>query len=129
MAFFDGIFAGENGVGSILLNMMGVSATFVHKGDAEYDPRTDTLVENTVTKYVKVSPLLKYSVYEMGTLGLTQEDSKVIGKGDDFDEIVNKQDYLVINGIRFVIIDHKKTLSGDKTAVVTMQVRRSSYHG
>lgn len=124
MAFFDSIFAGENGVGSLLLNMMGVSATFVHKGNIEYDPRTDTIAENTVTKNVKVSPLLKYSVYEMGTLGLTQEDSKVIGNGDDFDDIVNKQDYLVINGIRFVIIDNKKTFSGDKTAVVTMQVRK-----
>lgn len=124
MALFDSIFSGKNGVGATLINLMGVPAVFIHKTVGEYDPRTDTISETSVEKSVKVSPLLKYSVYEMSNLGLTLEDSKVIGNGVDFPEIINKQDMLRINGSMYVIIDHKITYSGDLKAIVTMQVRK-----
>lgn len=121
---FDSIFAGSNGVGATLINLMGISAIYTHRGVGEYDPRTDTMKENETKSSVKVSPLLKYSVYEMDKLGLTLEDSKVIGKGNDFPDITNKQDSLEINGETFVIVDHKVVYSGESVAIVTMQVRK-----
>jgi hypothetical protein len=121
---FDTIFSGSSGVGATLINLFGVNATFIHKESSEYNPRTDTYTEKKVEKSVKVSPLLKYSVYEMNTLGLTLEDSKVIGNGFDFPDVLNKEDMLRINGSNFVIIDHKVVYSGDNKAIITMQVRK-----
>lgn len=122
MAMFDNIFAGDSGVASMLLNTMGISAQYIKKSSV-YNPRTDTTEDTSVVKTVKISPLLKYSTYEIATLGLTKEDSKIIGKGSDFADITNSIDQLKIHGSVYTIMNHNEIWSGDKLAAVNMQVR------
>lgn len=126
MALFDNIFAGENGLASLLLNTMGISGVvFNHKIEGEYDPRTDTMSdEQIVSKTVTTSPILKFTTDEIAKLDISVEDCKLIGKGTDFEEVTDKVDTVVISGVTYMIISHKKACTGDSVGIVILQLRK-----
>lgn len=123
MALFDNIFAGANGVGAQLLDVFGVDAVFTHKVAGTYDPKTDTMTdESVVTKVVRTSPILKFTTYEIDKLGIQAGECKLIGKGHDFVEITDKVDTVTVNGSEYLIVEHKKTETGSSVAIVTLRL-------
>lgn len=129
---FDNIFAGSSGLANTLLNLMGVAnAKYYRKNKPNaYDPLTPILERDYDTGYtitdVTVSPPLNYSAYEKANSDIQKEDCKAIGKGFDFPDIQNTVDKLEINGIMFVIVNHKKIYSGEQLAAVNLQLRREN---
>lgn len=127
MAMFDSIFAGSKGLASTLLNTMGISGKYLKK-TSTYNPRTDKTETSVTERDVVISPLLKYSAYEIANLGVGKDDAKVIGKGVDFSDIENSLDQIVVNGETYTIISHNKVYSGAELACVIMQVRKQEVY-
>lgn len=126
MAMFDSIFAGSNGVASILLNTMGVSGVKLIRKSFEYNPRTDTTTETVMERDTTTSPPLKYKASEISALGVGKDDCKIIGKGDDYYDVVDKTDQILFQGDLFTVISHQHIYSGSKIACTVMQVRKQS---
>lgn len=122
MALLDNVFAGEAGVANIILKTLGITGVFTHY-ESTYDPRTDITETKETKKAVTVSPPLKYSVDEIKTYGVTQEDTKFIGNGFDFTEVNNDVDTLLVNGGVYKIIKRFPVYSGTEIAMVSLQTR------
>lgn len=124
MAMFDSIFAGSNGVASVLLNTMGVSGVKLIRKTSVYDPRTDSYTEETTERTTTTSPPLKYKASEIASLGVDKDDCKIIGKGVDFYDVVDKTDQILFQGTLFTVISHQHIYSGSEIACTVMQVRK-----
>lgn len=125
MAFFDNIFAGQNGVASTLVDLFGVSGVvYTHVVKGEYDPLTDTLAEDDViVKTVTTTPIAKFTTDEIAKLGVQTSDCKVIGKGIDFEGVSEKTDTVTISGKTYMIVKAFPVYSGDSISAFTLQLR------
>lgn len=124
MSVFDTIFAGEGGLASSLLNMFGISNVKLIKKTTTYDPTIDKIMEDVEERLTTTTPPLNYKSHELTQGNIEQGDCKVIGKGSDFFDVVDKQDKIYMLGSVYSIISHKNVYSGNDIALVIMQVRK-----
>jgi hypothetical protein len=125
MAMFDDIFSGKNGVAYQLLKTMGITSTYIKAGEKVFDPRTDTYLNNKdIETKVITSPPLKYNVYEKANSDIAITDRKLIVYADDFIDINDTVDKVVVQGITYVIRSHEGTSTGNKDAIITLHLRR-----
>ena len=127
MAMFDNIFSGINGVAYQLLKTMGITSTYIKVGEKVWDARTDTYLNNkdTETKVI-TSPPLKYNTYEKANSDIVITDRKLIVYADDFQDIKDTVDKIIVQGITYVIRNHEGVSTGDKDVVLTLHLRRVS---
>lgn len=125
-ALFDKIFGGSKGVNVTLLDLFGISATFTHIDKGKYDPLLDQQHKSVIEKVITISPILRYSAYEIANLHIEKDDAKILANGEDFNdiEIKNTVDFFVVNGEKWMIVRHEKVYSGNKCALIKFQVRK-----
>lgn len=124
MSVFDSIFAGEGGLASSLLNAFGVSGVQYIKKTSQYNARTDTIEETVEQRVTTTTPPLNYKSYELSDSTIEVGDCKIIGRGSDYYDVVDKQDRILINNTYYIIISHKHVYSGNDIALTIMQVRK-----
>lgn len=122
-AMFDKIFGKQGKITSTLLDIFGISATFTHV-DKKYNPLLDTTVNNSTVIDVTISPILKYSAYEIANLHIEKDDAKILGNGADYEVIKNGVDYFTVNGEKWMVVAHDKVSSGKDVALIKFQVRK-----
>ena len=124
-ALFDKIFGGSKGVNATLLDLFGISGTFTHI-EKKYNPLLDQTINNSTVIELTVSPILRYSAYEIANLHVEKDDAKILANGKDFDgiEIKNTVDFFVVNGEKWMVVRHEKVYSGNKCALIKFQVRK-----
>lgn len=122
-SLFDKIFGKKGGVTTTLLDLMGISATYTHV-DKKYNPLMDSTVSKSEVKTVTISPILRYSAYEIANLHIEKDDAKILGNGFDYDDIKNGVDFFTVNNEKWMIVAHEKVSSGNEVALIKFQVRK-----
>jgi len=131
MAFFDDIFAGQNGVANQILDMLGVSATIELKAIEGYDPitgvETETIAPQNIT--VKASPPEEYKTKEIDGTSILEGDIKTIISSYDveqasFDLKRLERSLITFSQETFKIISVEFVYSGDEKVVYNLQLRR-----
>ena len=122
-ALFDKIFGKKGGVTTTLLDLMGISATYTHV-DKKYNPLMDSTVNKSTVKTVTISPILRYSAYEIANLHIEKDDAKILGNGSVYTEIRNGIDFFTVDGVKWVVVSHDKVYSGNEVALIKFQVRK-----
>lgn len=134
MAFFDNIFAGQDGIAQQLLTKLGVDATIEYKATEAYDPLTGTETEDTpeVDLLVKATPPLEYKTCEIDHTSILSGDSKCIVSSYDADEQNTTQldleramrSIIKFSTESYKIIKIDTVYSGDDRAIYQFQLRR-----
>ena len=122
-SLFDKIFGKKGGVTTTLLDLMGISATYTHV-DKKYNPLMDSTVNKSTVKTVTISPILRYSAYEIANLHVEKDDAKILGNGSDYEDIKNGVDFFTVNKEKWMIVSHEKVSSGNEVALIKFQVRK-----
>jgi hypothetical protein len=122
MALLDAIFSGSGGITASVIDLIGVDAIY-RTTIRTIDKNTDEEVITIIDKTVKVSPPIRYSVYERKDSSIKEEDCKILAKGYDYTNILRGVDKIIIKGVSYVIIFNEPIYSGDEIAMYKMQVR------
>jgi len=123
LSLFDNIFGKRGGVTNTLLDLMGISATYTHV-DKTYNPLTDATVNTSTVKTVTISPILRYSAYDIANFHIEKDDAKILGNGSDYEDLKDGVDFFTVNGEKWMIIAHEKVYSGNEVALIKFQVRK-----
>jgi len=125
---FDGIFAGETGVASSLLNIFGTSMTLEYGGtDGSYNPLTGTTTQSTpISDSAKASPPEPFTVREREGTVIEEGDLKTIIKAYGLTGAPPVGAKATLYGVVYRVAWVGPIYSGDEVAAYTLALRKGA---
>jgi hypothetical protein len=125
---FDGIFAGETGVASTLLNLFGTSATLEYGAtDSALDPLTGVVTPGTaVSDTLTAAPPEPFTVMEREGTVIKEGDLKTIVKAYGLTGEPPVGAKVTLYGVVYRVVWVGPIYSGDEVSAYTLALRKGA---